>query len=124
VDGDVDALAEQPALPALVDDGGAPPAEIGEESYARETRDESWAPAKERELDRRLSRLDQRPGRVECRSRQCRMTFAGGEDALGKTMAILDSTKGLQGFVETQLLSIVRQADGTMELRVYATFAR
>lgn len=123
VDGDVDALAEQPALPAVVEDAAAP-AEIGEEAWNRETRDADWAPAKERELDRRLARLDQRPGRVECRSRQCRLTFMGGEDALSKTMAVLESTKGLQGFVETQLLSIVRQADGTMELRVYASFAR
>jgi len=123
VDAAVEAPDEAPALPALVEDA-APPVEIGEQAFDRETRDADWAPAKERELDRRLGRLDQRPGRVECRSRQCRMTFMGGEDALAKTMAVLDSTKGLQGFVENQLLSIVRQADGTMELRVYASFAR
>lgn len=124
VEGDAAAPSVQPALPdsSPVDANEFLP--LGADVWDLEPRDDAWAMRKERELDARLSRIDQRPGRVECRTNQCRLTFTGSEEGLSNTMAVLESTKGLQDVAQYQLFSLVRNSGGTMELRVYASFTR
>lgn len=101
-------------------------------AFDAEPRDAAWAPDTEREvLDRATAAvtaagLGARLGGVECRAQRCRITVDGAdEDAVGRTIARLEDTAGLDGLADALVLGAPEPLpDGGLRLRVYAVFER
>lgn len=117
-----------PAPPTLADARPALPEPhvTADAAFAAQTRDPEWAPTTETEIKRRFKKV--RGGRLEdaeCRQSQCRLVITGSEGDVGKTIADLESDRGLHGFATTILLTAPEtQPDGTLVLRAFATFER
>ena len=62
---------------------------------------------------------------TECHQTQCKLVLDGDQKSVGKAIATMESTEGLQGFASTIFLTAPEQrTDGTITLRAFATFAR
>ena len=111
----------RPNLPALP--AGGPTAE---DTFSEEDRDAAWAPKTETEIAKRWKQV--RGGKLEsteCRRTQCRLVVAGTEADVAAAIADLEGPRGLHGFAESVLLTNpAKSSDGTITLRIYATFAR
>ncbi len=94
--------------------------------FTAETRDSEWAPGAESEIRKRFA--DIRGAALqsaECRQSQCRLTIAGTEGEVGRTIADLESNRGLHGYAKSVLLTAPeRKADGSLVLRAFAQFDR
>lgn len=111
-------LPEAPRLP----NGSA--AQTPAEVFAVEARDPAWAPQIEAEIAERFAKT---PAKVtaECRSSRCRLTLDGATADVSKTIAALETTKGLLQFADSLYLTRPTQRDdGTMQLQAIATFTR
>ena len=62
---------------------------------------------------------------TDCRQTRCSITVSGSEAAVGKTIADLESDRGLHGYAENILLTAPEQRpDGSIVLRAIASFRR
>jgi hypothetical protein len=109
-----------PKLPA------PPPSRPAAEVFSEETRDATWAAPTEAALGQRLAKV--RGGTVEhteCRSSRCQITLAGSPGEIKKSIADLESHRGLHGFARSVLLTAPeKRPDGKLVLRAYAVFER
>ncbi len=100
----------------------ASPAEI----YASERRDDSWAAATEAEIGRRFQAIrGAKLDATDCRATRCALTLSGTQAQISKTIADLESNRGLHGYAETIVLTTPeKRPDGTVVLVAIATFRR
>ena len=123
-----------PALPAtdtprpvLPSETGEPPQHRGSpaEVFSTEVRDVRWAEATEHAIEKRLDKLGAARLQTECHQTQCKLVIDGDEKSVSKAIATMESTTGLQGFASSIFLTAPEpRPDGTLVLRVFATFTR
>jgi len=121
-----------PKPPSLGADAGvdpslpAPPRQSADATFTAQARDVEWAPSTETELRRRFTKIrGAKLEDAECRQSQCRLVIAGNEGDVGRTIADLESNRGLHGFAANVLLTTPeRKSDGTLVLRAFAMFER
>ncbi len=114
-------LPDQPSLPTLPN---GTPATTPAELFSVEARDPAWAAAIEAEIKDRTTSA---PAKLttECHAARCQLTFDGGTVAIGKTISLLESEKGLIGFADSlYLMNTETHDDGSMTIRAIATFPR
>ncbi|MCW5806253.1 MAG: hypothetical protein KIT31_28060 [Deltaproteobacteria bacterium] len=103
-----------------------PPSRPAAETFAEETRDPTWAAPTEAALAQRLAKV--RGGKIagtECRHSQCQITLAGTPGEIKKSIADLESHRGLHGFARTLVLTAPeKKPNGSLLLRAYAVFER
>lgn len=94
--------------------------------YAHERRDPTWGPETEKAIERQLAKLEGATlENTECHETQCELTFAGDEAGMMKAIGTLESKKGLAAMAESLMLTAPsKRADGSLQLRAYATFSR
>jgi len=111
--------AGDPSLPT-------PPKQSADATFTAQVRDVEWAPSTETELQRRFTKIrGAKLQDAECRQSQCRLVIAGSEGDIGRTIADLESNRGLHGFATNVLLTTPeRKSDGTLVLRAFAMFER
>jgi hypothetical protein len=114
---------DAPKLPEISGDieAGAKPVA---QQFADEARDPTWAPVTETSIKQRLATA---PATLttECRSAHCQIRLDGPTASVDKTIAIMESEKGLQGFAKQILLGKPEShADGSMSLALYVIFDR
>jgi hypothetical protein len=107
----------QPALPAT-----PTPRDV----YATQTRDGEWAPATEANLRKRFAKI--RGGKLsalDCRESVCELVVAGSKTEVGQTIADLEGARGIHDISTGQFLTAPQpQPDGSIVLRIYASFER
>jgi hypothetical protein len=117
-------LAPVPGAP----EPDAPPHPSLANGFDSEPRDASFADAHEREIERRIAKLEPPDGvtvaPTECRVDQCRITFTAPDDrALGRFVGRLESSDALGGYAQLMILEgITDTSDGKRQQRVYARF--
>jgi len=112
-----------PARPTLPGASGKPTAET---RFAAETRDDDWAPTAETQIRRRFTNIrGAKLEDTECRQSQCRLVIAGSEGEVGRTIADLESNRGLHGYAKNILLTAPeKKTDGSLVLHAFALFDR
>jgi hypothetical protein len=107
----------QPALP---------PTLSPEAAFTAQNRDTDWAPSTEDEIRRRFKKVrGAKLSEAECRQSQCRIIVAGTQADVSRTIADLESDRGLHGFAQNILLTAPeRKPDGSLVLRAFALFER
>jgi hypothetical protein len=94
--------------------------------FAEERRDAAWAAPTEATLAQRLAQV--RGAKVqttECRHERCQIALAGSLGDIKKSIADLESSRGLHGFARTVVLTVPeKKPDGSYLLRAYAVFDR
>jgi hypothetical protein len=117
---DAPARSDHPELPPQ------PPPPTPRDTYATETRDAPWAAPTEATLRKRVTAL--RGGKltgVACRASVCELVIAGTKAEVGQTIAELEGARGLHDISTGQFLTAPEQKpDGSIVLRIYASFAR
>jgi len=117
-------LADAPARGS--DHPELPPPPTPRDTYATETRDAPWAAPTEATLRKRFATI--RGGKlagVTCHASVCELVIAGTKAEVGQTIADLEGARGLHDISTGQFLTAPEQKpDGSIALRIYASFAR
>ncbi|MEJ7600040.1 MAG: hypothetical protein WKG01_19185 [Kofleriaceae bacterium] len=94
--------------------------------FTNQVRDPKWAVETERGIHQRFVRVRGAKLRAaECRHDRCRLVIAGTKAQLAQTITDLQGPRGLSGFAASVVLGTPElKADGSVELRVIARFAR
>ena len=96
------------------------------ETFAAQSRDNEWAPVTETAIKQRFTKVrGAKLEDTECRQNQCRLVIAGSQGDVSRTIADLESDRGLHGFAKNILLTAPeKQADGSLRMRAFAIFDR
>jgi hypothetical protein len=113
-----------PAAPTLPRHDGIKSS--AETVFAKETRDEDWAPGAEKELVKRFAKVrGAKLEDTECRHSQCRMVMAGNQAEVSRAISDLEGSRGLHGYAKNIVLTAPeKKSDGTLVLRAFAVFDR
>lgn len=120
---------DRPVLPevgprAPLPDGGTPTLA---QLYANEPRDLDWGPRTEKEIAHQLAHMKGGSlDNAECHVSHCELTLSSSDEK-GMQVAIgeLEAKRGLAGIATTMMLTAPdRHPDGSLVLRVFASFVR
>lgn len=111
-----------PTLPGEANGSSGPVAPL----FDTEVRDDQWAPAAERELQKRLASVKFDNVNVDsaaCKTTTCQLVVSTNDSkSLGKMIGFLESPKGAYGWADHLLLGGPETADGRTTMKVTLLF--